>query len=377
MSTIEQVIGRQVLDSRGNPTVEVEVVLISGATGRAIVPSGASTGEHEAVELRDGGADFGGKGVTQAVDNVNDEIADVVVGLEALDQRVVDAELISADGTAARPVAPESRMTSTSTVGLPRESNTWRAWTSWMALNSRTSPRPSGLDLAAESICRGPQSQLGVDLELAGGAHRGPQQVPHSLKAPLAIHARPGGQSIDLGAHALQGLAGGERLVSGRGRPALELARVQRGGQVLRDLGEHAVAATLLSELDPIPVAQHVAGAAHLHLAEDVRVAADQLLAAVLGHGAEVAGAALLQQERQEVDLEQNVAELVEQPGVVARVRRVRELVGLLDRVRHDRALVLLAIPGALAAQLAGDLVEPQEGAGERGRAAPLVSRHR
>src|SRR3712207_2716554 len=99
MSTIEQVIGRQVLDSRGNPTVEVEVVLISGATGRAIVPSGASTGEHEAVELRDGGADFAGKGVTQAVDNVNDEIADVVVGLEALDQRVVDAELISADGT--------------------------------------------------------------------------------------------------------------------------------------------------------------------------------------------------------------------------------------------------------------------------------------
>ena len=90
MSIIEQVIGREVLDSRGNPTVEVEVVLDSGALGRAMVPSGASTGAFEAVELRDGGSRFGGKGVQPAVANVNGEIADQVVGLDALDQRLVD-----------------------------------------------------------------------------------------------------------------------------------------------------------------------------------------------------------------------------------------------------------------------------------------------
>src|SRR5437764_13514811 len=99
MSAIEHVLGREVLDSRGNPTVEVEVHLVSGAKGRAIVPSGASTGEHEAVERRDGGDRYGGKGVLDAVDNVNGEIRDAVEGLEALDQRAVDDELISVDGT--------------------------------------------------------------------------------------------------------------------------------------------------------------------------------------------------------------------------------------------------------------------------------------
>jgi enolase len=99
VSAIEHVLGREVLDSRGNPTVEVEVHLASGAKGRAIVPSGASTGEHEAVERRDGGERFGGKGVLDAVDNVNGEIRDAIEGLEALDQRGVDDELISLDGT--------------------------------------------------------------------------------------------------------------------------------------------------------------------------------------------------------------------------------------------------------------------------------------
>jgi len=99
VSSIEHVLGREVLDSRGNPTVEVEVHLASGAKGRAIVPSGASTGEHEAVERRDGGDRYGGKGVLDAVDNVNGEIRDAVEGLEALDQRGVDDELISLDGT--------------------------------------------------------------------------------------------------------------------------------------------------------------------------------------------------------------------------------------------------------------------------------------
>jgi enolase len=99
VSSIEHVLAREVLDSRGNPTVEAEVHLASGAKGRAIVPSGASTGEHEAVERRDGGDRFGGKGVLDAVDNVNGEIRDAVEGLEALDQRAIDDELISLDGT--------------------------------------------------------------------------------------------------------------------------------------------------------------------------------------------------------------------------------------------------------------------------------------
>jgi enolase len=99
MSEIVDVIGREVLDSRGNPTVEVEVVLDSGATGRAIVPSGASTGEHEAVELRDGGSRWLGKGVSRAVDNVNSVIAPVLTGMDATDQRTLDARLIDLDGT--------------------------------------------------------------------------------------------------------------------------------------------------------------------------------------------------------------------------------------------------------------------------------------
>src|SRR5829696_3018545 len=99
MSEIVEVVGRQVLDSRGNPTVEVEVELLSGATGRAMVPSGASTGEHEAVELRDGGAPWGGKGVARAVANVDGEIASALRGEEALDQRQIDQAMIDLDGT--------------------------------------------------------------------------------------------------------------------------------------------------------------------------------------------------------------------------------------------------------------------------------------
>jgi enolase len=99
MSSIEYVIGREVLDSRGNPTVEVEIGLESGATGRAMVPSGASTGEHEAVELRDGGTRYLGKGVAKAVGFVNTEIRDLLNGHEGLDQRTVDHALIELDGT--------------------------------------------------------------------------------------------------------------------------------------------------------------------------------------------------------------------------------------------------------------------------------------
>jgi enolase len=100
MSAIEQIIGREVFDSRGNPTVEAEVLLESGARGRAIVPSGASTGQFEAVEKRDGGERFGGKGVLEAVGAVNGEIADLLTDWEALDQRGVDQAMVDADGTA-------------------------------------------------------------------------------------------------------------------------------------------------------------------------------------------------------------------------------------------------------------------------------------
>lgn len=100
MSAIEVVRGRQLLDSRGNPTVEVEVHLASGALGRAMAPSGASTGAHEAVELRDGEREWGGKGVRTAVGYVNGEINDALEGYEATDQRAIDFAMIDLDGTA-------------------------------------------------------------------------------------------------------------------------------------------------------------------------------------------------------------------------------------------------------------------------------------
>ena len=99
MSEIEQVHARQILDSRGNPTVEVDVLLHSGAAGRAAVPSGASTGEFEAVELRDQGDAFGGKGVWRAIANVNGDLADAVRGIDPADQQALDAAMIDLDGT--------------------------------------------------------------------------------------------------------------------------------------------------------------------------------------------------------------------------------------------------------------------------------------
>ena len=99
MSYIDQIQARQILDSRGNPTLEVDVVTGDGSMGRAAVPSGASTGIHEAVELRDGGSEWMGKGVTQAVDNVNDVLADELLGFDVFDQRAIDQAMIDLDGT--------------------------------------------------------------------------------------------------------------------------------------------------------------------------------------------------------------------------------------------------------------------------------------
>ena len=100
MSKITQIKGRQIIDSRGNPTVEVEVLLADGAWGRAAVPSGASTGTHEALEMRDTDKDrYLGKGVTKAVANVNEEIADALFGWDASEQREIDMALLQLDGT--------------------------------------------------------------------------------------------------------------------------------------------------------------------------------------------------------------------------------------------------------------------------------------
>ncbi len=99
MSTIEHIVGREVLDSRGNPTVEVEVFLTSGAMGRAIVPSGASTGAAEAVELRDGGDRYLGKGVARAVGHVNGQLATAITGRDSLNQELVDQVMLDLDGT--------------------------------------------------------------------------------------------------------------------------------------------------------------------------------------------------------------------------------------------------------------------------------------
>ena len=99
MSIIINVHARQILDSRGNPTVEVDVTTENGIMGRAAVPSGASTGEHEAVELRDGGGSFMGKGVSKAVSNVNTIIAEELVGTSVFEQNYIDATMIDLDGT--------------------------------------------------------------------------------------------------------------------------------------------------------------------------------------------------------------------------------------------------------------------------------------
>ena len=99
MSVIIEVHARQIFDSRGNPTVEVDVITENGIMGRAAVPSGASTGEHEAVELRDGGKAYMGKGVSQAVKNVNEILAEELIGVSVFEQNKIDQTMIDLDGT--------------------------------------------------------------------------------------------------------------------------------------------------------------------------------------------------------------------------------------------------------------------------------------
>ncbi len=148
------------------------------------------------------------------------------------------------------------------------------------------------------------------------------------------------------------------RVQSRCGRPALQLACIQQRWEVLRHLAEHTSLATRFVRLDRVPVTQHLAGIRDLRVTEDVRVATDQLLATVLGDLAKIAGAALLEQQREKHHLEEHVSQLVEQFGVIAVMCCVSKLIGLLHRMWHDRALVLLAIPRALATQQVRQLIE-------------------
>jgi enolase len=139
VTAVAQIHARQILDSRGNPTVEVDVRLESGAFGRAAVPSGASTGEHEAVELRDGAGPFGGKGVLRAVGNVNGEIAAAVRGRDAADQEGLDRSLIELDGT-----ADKSRLGANAILGVSlavaRAAAAERSEPLWQALAGAAAP---------------------------------------------------------------------------------------------------------------------------------------------------------------------------------------------------------------------------------------------
>src|SRR5581483_8090157 len=267
------------------------------------------------------------------------------------------------DGTAARPRAPESSATSTSTVGLPRESRIWRPW-----MRSMTGKGPGFCQRPPRRRSRGGAGSAPLPRPARGGGEAPRRRAQGELRvhprAPRLVHEReqrladPPLLGLARAAGRRPRLGGGRQ--ARRGRAALQLARVEQGGEVLGDVLERVAGSPpLLLALDPVPVAEHLAGRARLGVAEDVGVAADQLRDHGLGHLAEAAGAALLEQEGEEEDLEEHVAQLVEELRVVARSGRVGQLVRLFHRVGDDRALVLLAVPGALAAQAPRDLVQP------------------
>src|SRR5215208_559652 len=285
------------------------------------------------------------------------------------------------EGTAARPWAPEASTTSTSTVGLPRESRIWRACSVSILLTVSRLLVQAGarvvrdlvvgpeivpvralgcgqalgaLDPAAEAVGGRAQRKLGIDPELAREVDRGEQHVADLVERLLA-RARVA-QLVELAGHRVVGDV--VEVEARRRRAALDLARVQRTRQVLGHLAEDAGLPAHLRLLDLVPVAQDLARALRFDGPEDVRVPAHELRVDVRGDVAQRPLSALLEQQGEEVDLEEDVAELVEQLGVIARVRRRGQLVGLLDGVRDDRALVLLAVPRALLAQAPREGVE-------------------
>jgi hypothetical protein len=237
-----------------------------------------------------------------------------------------------------------------------------------------------GSDTLTKSLCRRTQSQLGIDVRQARFVDERKQTLADRVEGLLiravgvrrlvaAWGCRPRSALTGLSFGCVSTAVGSSRrsiltwrprrgMQSRRGCPALQLACVQQRREILRHLAEYAPLATWFVRLDRVPVTQHLAGVGHFCVREHVWMATDQLLAAVLCHLREIARTTLLEQQREKHNLEEHVPQLVEQLGVIAAMRGIGQLIGLLDRVRHDRALVLLAIPRALAAQQMRQLIE-------------------
>src|SRR5436190_458970 len=305
------------------------------------------------------------------------------------------------EGTAARPNAPESRRTSTSTVGLPRESRICLPRTSAIVLTAPPSSllllgqveipillleresRPvvpvgrgellGALDALAEPPACAPELELGIDVEPPGDVDRGEQEVPElrcDSRVRLGLGRWVGRRQlppelVELALEVAYRCGDVGVLEADCRRPPLHLARDKQRRQRLRDVVEDALAALVLA-LDPLPVRAHPSRRLGLDLPEDVRVALHELRVDRARRLLEVAGAALLQEQGEEVALEEQVAELVEELCVVAAQRRVGDLVGLLDGVRDDRLRRLLAIPRAIASQPLCQRLQLDERVGER-----------
>jgi hypothetical protein len=196
----------------------------------------------------------------------------------------------------------------------------------------------------------GPQRQLRIHLQAASLVNQGEQPLPDIAKGFLIAT-----RSV------------GRRVQPRRSSAPLNLARVQQRREVLGHLTKDSRLATALGGLDGVPVAQHLSRISHLGLPEHVGMTPDELLATVLGYRGQVTRATLLQEQRQEVHLEQHIAKLVDQLGVITGEGRVGELVGLLERMRHDRTLVLLAIPRTLTSQTSGERIEISQRLGNLG----------
>ncbi|UCC89941.1 MAG: phosphopyruvate hydratase [Anaerolineales bacterium] len=198
LTLIEDIIAREILDSRGNPTVEVEILLADGSTGRAAVPSGASTGVHEALELRDGDASrFGGKGTQKAVENVNDIIAEELWGWDALDQEGIDSFLLGLDGT-----SNKSKLGANAILGVS------------LAV-AKAAAQAVGLPLyrylGGVSACTLPVPMMNI---LNGGAHTGWQSTDFQEFMVMPIGADSFGEGLRWGAEIYHSL---KKVLKGRG----------------------------------------------------------------------------------------------------------------------------------------------------------------
>src|SRR5207244_3952004 len=220
MTAIASVVGRWILDSRGNPTVEVDVRLEAGALGRAAVPSGASTGVHEALELRDKGDEWGGKGVSRALGHVNGEMAAAVRGLDASDQRALDERLIELDGT-----PNKERLGANAVLGGPLAA----AWAAAGAAGQSLSRRPGG-----GGAMRPRGGRLRARPRLERGGDRGAARGGRAGRPPRAGRGRPrprGDRALPRRPLRLRGPGRGRRRDGGLPRGAVDALpdRLDRG----------------------------------------------------------------------------------------------------------------------------------------------------